>query len=74
MTSEMSEEQKRRSNARSYVNVYIRRGLLERGLCEVCGAKKVQPHHEDYGQPLKVRWFCRRHHLMLHGKEERVGA
>jgi len=22
----------------------------------------TQMHHEDYTQPLKVRWFCRKHH------------
>lgn len=57
----LNPEQKRRSNARAYANVYLRRGKLKRLPCEVCGAW-AQMHHDDYSKPLEVRWLCRRHH------------
>lgn len=34
--------------------------------CEICGAERVDAHHEDYDKPLDVRWLCRRHHLERH--------
>lgn len=41
-------------------------GALKRGRCEVCGAAKVDAHHDHYDRPLEVRWLCRRHHTRLH--------
>lgn len=66
-------EQRFRNNARRYVNVYISRGKVKRGFCEVlgCGSSNTQPHHEDYSKPLDVRWFCREHHLAHEGKKMR---
>jgi hypothetical protein len=43
-------------------------GKLARGPCEKCGASdvKVHAHHDDYGEPLKVRWFCVPCHRLHH--------
>jgi ribosomal protein S27AE len=46
----------------------IRDGRLAKGLCERCGASKVHAHHDDYSQPLNVRWLCQKHHYELHHK------
>jgi hypothetical protein len=46
----------------------IRRGLLERQPCEVCGDLTTDAHHEDHRDPLRVRWLCRKHHKALHRK------
>lgn len=27
-----------------------------------CGNVQTQAHHDDYNEPLKVRWLCREHH------------
>jgi ribosomal protein S27AE len=43
----------------------IQRGTIERGCCERCGAKDAQSHHDDYTQPLAVRWLCSK----CHGEE-----
>lgn len=64
--SEMTPEQRQRANARSYANVYQRRGLLVPKPCEDCGDPGVEKHHDDYSKPLEVRWFCRRCHLLRH--------
>lgn len=52
----------------------IRDGRLIRQPCEVCGAEKVEAHHDDYSKPLEVRWLCRKHHLEHHGKQQRAAA
>ncbi len=44
----------------------LRRGLIQRKPCEVCGAKKAEAHHPDYDRPLLVRWLCRKHHKQAH--------
>jgi hypothetical protein len=64
-THPMTAEQRYKDNARSYANVYLRRGKIEKVACEICG-KPGQMHHDDYSKPLDVRWLCRPHHLELH--------
>ena len=64
----LNPESRKKANCRTYANVYLSRGKLKKGGCEVCGAEEVQMHHDDYTKPLAVRWFCRKHHLALHGK------
>ncbi len=61
----LSDVARKKAIARAYANVYLRRGLLEKGPCEVCGGP-AQMHHDDYDKPLDVRWLCRTHHLNLH--------
>lgn len=49
----------------------IRRGLVEREPCEVCGAEPADGHHDDYDRPADVRWLCRKHHREHHAREKR---
>ena len=42
-------------------------GKIIKQPCEVCGDTSVQMHHDDYTKPLEVRFFCKKHHLLLHG-------
>lgn len=48
----------------------IRDGKLHREPCEVCGATEVHAHHDDYSEPLSVRWLCPVHHARHHAGEE----
>lgn len=64
---DLSFEEKVKANARSYANVYLKRGLLIKQPCNLCGSPDSQMHHEDYTKPLKVDWLCRPCHLKLHG-------
>jgi len=44
----------------------IRSGDLIKHPCEVCGAREVHAHHDDYAKPLEVRWLCDEHHNEWH--------
>ena len=44
----------------------IRHGKLVKMPCEVCGSVNVEAHHDDYNQPLAVRWLCVTHHAEHH--------
>lgn len=43
-------------------------GQLEKGPCEKCGRAHVVAHHDDYAEPLRVRWLCDVHHSAWHHK------
>lgn len=50
----------------------IKRGLLVRGVCEVCGSsEKVEAHHSDYTKPFDITWLCKKHHSEHHLNEKR---
>ena len=37
--------------------------------CEECGEPEtVHAHHDDYSQPIDVRWLCPKHHREWHSK------
>lgn len=55
-----------KAKAKRMVRTEIEAGRLVRQPCEVCGKLPVDAHHDDYSQPLKVRWLCRKHHNELH--------
>jgi len=63
---ELSYEQRIKSNARAYTNEYIRRGVIKKMPCVICGDEKSEAHHEDYGKPLNIVWYCRLHHIRYH--------
>ena len=44
----------------------LKRGLLQRAPCEVCGSPDVDGHHDNYDRPMDVSWLCRRHHKAHH--------
>ena len=57
-----------KTRAYDMVRRAIRLGRLVRKPCEVCGAAKVEAHHDDYLKPLDVRWLCFKHHREAHGQ------
>lgn len=54
--------------ARASVQIALRNGKLTKGLCEVCGDKNTEAHHDSYAPEnwLKVRWLCKDHHEVEH--------
>lgn len=59
----------------------VRRGILIPEPCEVCGAtgimedgkRRVHGHHDDYSEPLSVRWLCQKHHHEWHKNNRAKG-
>lgn len=44
----------------------LRDGHLAKQPCEQCGSLDVHAHHDDYNEPLKVRFLCPKHHQAWH--------
>lgn len=70
--------QRDKERARSAVSSAIRKGTLTRGCCEqeesgVCKGQ-IEGHHDDYMEPLDVRWLCKRHHLRFHQDHPEVAG
>jgi uncharacterized OB-fold protein len=54
------------ARAHSAVKRALEQGVLTRKSCEVCGEPDAVAHHDDYSQPLSVRWLCQPHHIEHH--------
>ena len=59
-------DQELKSKAQGAAFSAVQQGRLIRRPCEVCQSVDVEAHHNDYNQPLKVRWLCKSHHRMAH--------
>jgi hypothetical protein len=68
-----TDQERRRASARSYAQVYVRRGIIERQDCRVCH-RPAEIHHPDYDKPLEVIWLCHQHNLEEHRRVARGGA
>lgn len=44
----------------------IKRGLVVKQPCKVCGSPDSEGHHADYDRPIDVDWLCRLHHRQEH--------
>jgi transposase-like protein len=62
--------------ARTLLNAAVRAGKIVRPKeCESCGAEgRIHGHHEDYSQPLSVRWLCTVCHGEVHRKFPRSSS
>jgi len=58
----------KKKQARALVGTHIKYGKLIPLPCSVCGSSPAEAHHDDYDQPLSVRWLCLKHHRKLHAK------
>ena len=61
----------RKEYAHKKVALAIKRGILKRGPCHLCGRTEngkvpMAAHHEDYFRPLDVIWLCARCHAAVH--------
>jgi hypothetical protein len=48
--------------SRDDLSVSIRKHLKS----EECGKPNAHAHHEDYSQPLLIKWLCPEHHGIIH--------
>lgn len=66
---------KLKQSARAQARVARLKGLILKGnKCEACEATwKLEMHHDDYNQPLKIRWLCQICHRKHHkNKDHRI--
>jgi ribosomal protein S27AE len=62
---EKAENYKKRRVVNDKVRWALKKGVLQKGVCVVCGATEVVGHHEDYDKPLDVIWVCVKCHAEL---------
>lgn len=65
-SKEYDENNREKKNAHQKVFQAIKKGLLVKCGCEICGKEKAQAHHSNYYEPLKVKWLCPSHHKKEH--------
>ncbi|WP_032907480.1 hypothetical protein [Mesorhizobium sp. LNHC252B00] len=56
----------------SALDAAIRRGLVKREPCRICGEPKTDGHHANYRKPADVDWLCRKHHKLVHRRALKV--
>jgi hypothetical protein len=44
----------------------LRKGLLTRQPCGLCGSENAHAHHPDYSKPMEIEWLCHVHHMERH--------
>lgn len=67
-------EAKEKKRCRALVGIKIRKGVIAKQPCSVCGNPESEAHHEDYSKPLEIIWFCRQCHVDLHTQRNREKA
>lgn len=72
-TKKRRNEDKRYCRAHNAVARAIKKGILVRGCCEICGNDEhVHAHHDDYDLPLDVRWLCPPCHRHRHNELAKI--
>ena len=46
----------------------IKKGILIKNPCVICGENKAEAHHNNYTNPFDITWLCRKHHIEHHDK------
>ena len=62
-----------RAQAHSLATTAVSNGTLTKpSACQQCGhVRRLDAHHDDYTQPLTVRWLCRACHTHVHPKTQK---
>lgn len=66
VTSAWKKEHKKEVCAQVAVHRALKKGLITKQPCWVCGAERSLAHHPDYDAPLSVVWLCEQHHRATH--------
>ena len=46
----------------------IKRNMIKKENCSVCGIEKSEAHHPDYNNAVFIVWLCKKHHIEEHIK------
>lgn len=52
--------------ARKLTHSRLRKGVLKKEVCMICGDKNTYGHHSDYNYPERIEWLCDLHHKAWH--------
>lgn len=52
--------------ARELLSRAVKRGEIKKEPCIICGDKNSEAHHDNYCNPLKIKWLCKKHHRLIH--------
>jgi ribosomal protein S27AE len=58
-------ENKIKQRAYNIVRYALKKGIISKGPC-ACGRTDVHAHHDNYAEPLNVRWLCPSCHAKEH--------
>ena len=62
-------ENRFKKNAHLKTQRVLKKGILIKTACEVCGHDDVEGHHPDYSKPLQVMWLCSKHPADWHKRD-----
>ena len=68
----MEKKFSKKYQARQEVLKALRKGILIKESCVICGEEKAEAHHKNYDRPLDVIWLCQKHHKETHKKTKEV--
>jgi len=57
---------RKRDSAGEKLRMMVKKGIIKKLPCIVCGNEKSEGHHFNYDKPFEVVWLCREHHNELH--------
>lgn len=66
ISAKWRKEDSRRMAAHNAVARALKKGLLVKQNCIVCGSIHSMAHHESYDEKLSVVWYCQIHHKARH--------
>ena len=53
-------------NAQLAAYYAVKRGIIEKQPCKICGELNVEKHHPDYSKRTEIEWLCPKHHHRAH--------
>lgn len=57
-----------KKKAHSAIQRAIKKGVLKKMPCSVCGDIRSVAHHPNYNEKLRIVWLCINHHADVHAK------
>jgi len=52
--------------AQQLLQYAVKKNVIQKEHCKVCGNNKTVAHHVDYSRPLNVIWLCQQCHKNVH--------